>query len=384
VLLLSLFGDTVVPYMRPLNMVFGPLVAATILAALPAFLDAAVVPMAIQSIAGDRGAVSGRCFAWSTVGSILGVVFTGYVLLPLLGITGALLTGVALITLALLPMRWFLPAAVMAIAFVGAIIYSAEQPKMYFFDKSNGYHRIQIKESGSVRNLYLDSTWEGAAKLGDPRPVHVYVRRVVEMIENNLINASAPIDTAFFLGGGSFSMPRYLKHVRPSMKVVVAEVDPDVVRVGREYLELTDEVEVRLGDGRKILTEDLDRYDVIVNDAFHGLRKIPFHLTSREFNQLVSDRLSARGVYIINMRGQPDQSHMASSLAKTLSEVFPYLYAEKITQTNISVIAAMHPLDWADEMPQIGPMAMILTDDHAPIEFLIARDFVEERLQRMK
>ncbi|GJL84017.1 MAG: spermidine synthase [marine bacterium B5-7] len=383
-LLLGLFGDVIVPYMRPFNMMFGPLIAATILAALPAFLDAAVVPMVIQAIEGERGDVSGRCFAWSTIGSILGVVFTGYVLLPQLGISGALLTGVVLITLAMIPMRWYLPASCLAILCIGAIVFTTQQIPKSLVDLSNGYHRIQVKETGSVRSLYLDTTLEGQVRTGNPRPVAQYMTRVVDMIETNLINTEHPVTSAFFLGGGSFSMPGYLKHINPEMRVVVAEVDPDVVQIGTKYLELNKDIEVIIGDGRNVLADDSSRYDVIVNDAFHGVRKIPFHLASREFNQLVSNRLSSKGVYIINVRGHPSQSHMASSFVKTLSDVFPYLYAKTETRTNISVIASKQQIDWADEIKEIGPMAITLTDNHAPIEYLIARDFVDEKLRRMR
>ena len=381
---LSFAGDAIVKEMGWLNMMFGPLAAAAVLAFVPAFLDAAVVPMVIQAMPGEPGNVSGRCFAWSTVGSIIGVVATGYVLLPLLGVSGALITGALLVSITLVAItRKALSLALVFVA-VGAGYLAHDQSRDVVVDISNGYHRIRVTENNQVRSLYLDNTLEGQVRLGDVKPVASYMVKVGELIKTNLLDHGEELDSAFFLGGGSFSIPRYLKYLHPSMDVHVAEIDPEVIAIGKEFLELDDQVNVLVGDGRQTLKNSERKYDLIVNDAFQGVRKIPFHLTTAEFNRIVQERMSDNGIYMTNVRGHPANSYLASSFVKTLSQDFPYLYSERAAGHNYWVIASKRPLNWARPIDKVGAMAQILTDNHAPIEFLIVRDFVAERLGRSR
>ena len=382
-LALALFGDELVQMMRPLNLMFGPLLAAILLAALPAFLDAAVVPMVIQVIPGEPGGVSGRCFAWSTVGSIFGVLLTGYVLLPQLGIAGALATGVVLIILSLFFLRRMISVTFLLLLLIGTTVWTGQRQTNLLYDRSNGYHRIRITENSDVRTLMLDSTVEGLVRLGDERPVAIYASILTGLLRQHLVESTPAMQRAFFIGGGAFSISRYLKHIAPAAEIRVAEVDPDVVRVGRQLLELPDSIDVVIGDGRSVLTTDRSHYDLIVNDAFQGLRKNPFHLTTHEFNQLVYDRLSAHGIYVSNLRGDPAESYLASSFVKTLRQTFDHISTVRASHTNHWVIASKEKLNWAPEITVIGDMAQIFTDDHAPVEYLIVRDLVEEKLKRM-
>ncbi|MFC1776407.1 fused MFS/spermidine synthase [Pseudomonadota bacterium] len=93
--LIVLFGSSVVNILSLpfLGILFGPLVASLLFAAIPTFLNAAVVPMVISTFRQEAGMASGKGFSISTIGSIVGVIATGYILLPLFGIEGALLVG---------------------------------------------------------------------------------------------------------------------------------------------------------------------------------------------------------------------------------------------------------------------------------------------------
>ena len=381
---LSLGGDRLVGTMGGMNMMLGPLVSSAVLAAVPGFLDAAVVPLVIQILPGERGEVSGRCFAWSTVGSIIGVLATGYFLLPQFGISGALVAGMLLVGLALLTLGRRINATAVGAACVVALLNANQSNPKYLVDESNGYHRLRVTQQGEVRNLYLDNTLEGQIRLGEVKPVAGYMIRMVELVQRFMSNSEDSLESAFFLGGGSFSMPRFLKFLDPGMQVTVAEVDLDVVRIGRDFLELGKDIGIEIGDGRQVLAHSPRSFDLIVNDAFQGLRRIPFHLTTTEFNRLVDDRLSPHGIYMANVRGDPGSSYLASSFVRTLSETFPHVYAEKSSRSNFWVIAAKQPLAWATPVTNQGSMAQYLTDNHAPVEYLIVRDLISERLRRLK
>ena len=379
VLLLALTGDILVKKMSFLNMMFGPLVAATVLAAVPAFLDAVVVPMAIQLRPEEPGESSGICFAWSTVGSILGVLLTGYVLLPQLGITGALVSGVILVTLALLLLRVWGLAAISATAIIATIALSNMQASQYLYDKSNGYHRVRVSQVGpDIRSLYLDNTLESQIRLGTDIPVSGYY-----LSSKQVFDLLPKLDKAFFIGGGAFSIPRYLKNLHPEAEVIAAEIDKDVVQVSRDLMELPGTINVKIGDGRKVLEEEKEKFDLIVNDAFHGLRNMPFHLTTHEFNEIVASKLLETGIYAMNVRGKPASSDVAGSIVKTLKRTFPFVYLVAATPSNNWIISGWTPIKGLENINEMGLAGQVLTDDHAPIEYMVVKDVIKEKIRRL-
>ena len=95
---------------------------------------------------------------------------------------------------------------------------------------------------------------------------------------------AAPID-AVHLGGGGFTIPRYVEATRPGSDSLVLELDPGVVRLAEDELglETSDRLRVRTGDARGHLRDVADdSADLVVGDAFGG-RAVPYHLATREF-----------------------------------------------------------------------------------------------------
>jgi spermidine synthase len=183
------------------------------------------------------------------------------------------------------------------------------------------------------------------------------------------------------MGGGSFSMPKYIKFRHPNVEVDVAEIDPDVVKAAEEFLELSGDFNILIGDARRILKDSLNQYDLIMNDAFHGVRKIPFHLVTQEFNRLISQRLSSKGIYAINVRGRNLESRLVTSVIRTLKQDFRYVNhfpASEEDSDNNWILASHLPIPFGNSVLSEAETGMVLTDNHAPVEFLIASDFVRE------
>ena len=380
VLGLSFLGGTITSSLSGFGLMAGPLVASLLLAALPAGCGAAVVPLVVETRSEGPGKAAGQCYAWSTVGSVLGVLLTGYVLLPQLGISGAMMVGASIVfVMILISGRLLLGLAGLILVLLGGIV-SCHTDAGVLYDRSNGYHRIRIIASPcdpydkNIRTLLLDSTVEGAVELGSSYPVLSYQRKI-----NQIARVVPELSHVFFIGGGSFSMPRYIKETYPDAIIDVAEIDPDLVNAAHKYLELTDELNVLVGDGRRVLGERTLTYDLIVNDAFHGVRKIPFHLVTREFNRLVRDRLTAQGVYAVNAIGHPTDSRLVSSVTRTIMEEFEHvslLYDSRDSVQNVWVLASRTPITLGRSPLTREAGGQILTDDNAPVEFLIAADLV--------
>ena len=377
-ILIALTGSSIVEALSGLNLIIGPLVTSILFALIPTFLNAAVVPMAVSTYSEPSGTASGKCFSISTIGSIVGVILTGYVLLPLLGISGTLLTGSALFFIALVLYRpKMLGLGGLAITLIiGWLISGTSKNESHLVDYSNGYHRIKIKETetrGQVsRSIYLDSTLEGISTLGGVTSYLPGVTKLAQDVE--------ALDSVLVIGGGAFSTPRYFKKVFPNAEVDVIELDPDVVQYGYEYMELDDSVTVYIGDGRNVLRSLHKKYDLIFNDAFRGYKNIPSHMTTVEFNKLVKSKLSDRGIYAINVRGYPSNSYLAASLLKTLKHDFQYLVETGQNASNTITVAANLAPSFGTALTDTFDEGILLTDNRAPTEMLVMADVIRKKI----
>ena len=114
------------------------------------------------------------------------------------------------------------------------------------------------------------------------------------------------------MGGGGFSLPKYLAAHVPAADVDVVEIDPEMVRIAREQFFL-DECLEKTGaerDGRmRIIVGDAwdqvrgadEPYDVIVNEAFSGKRPLG-PMETVEGARVVREHLREGGVYLADVR----------------------------------------------------------------------------------
>ena len=90
-------------------------------------------------------------------------------------------------------------------------------------------------------------------------------------------------------------------------------------------------------DARPFLRRTDARYDVISVDAYRQ-PYIPFYLTTREFFELVRDRLEPGGVVIVNVGHPEGQDDLEKVLAATMGEVFPHVLRDPIEDTNTLLV----------------------------------------------
>jgi spermidine synthase len=104
------------------------------------------------------------------------------------------------------------------------------------------------------------------------------------------------------------------------------ELDPDVVRVCQDYFEFrgTPGVRVIVMDGRMYLKRAEKTYDVILLDAY-AADHVPFHLTTKEFIELVKAHLKPGGVVASNLWEKAVNRFYLAEL-KTYQTVFPQVY----------------------------------------------------------
>jgi hypothetical protein len=107
-----------------------------------------------------------------------------------------------------------------------------------------------------------------------------------------------------FLGGGAYCFQRHMQFAYPGTAVDVAEIDPAVTRANFKATGLPIDTPIKTywGDARQFVErhQDVKKYDLVFGDAFNDF-SVPWHLTTREFNEKIKKMLTPTGVYMINI-----------------------------------------------------------------------------------
>jgi spermidine synthase len=175
------------------------------------------------------------------------------------------------------------------------------------------------------RLLRLDGEDAAHVDLRDPaRLEFAYVRRLGDVVDV-IAPRGRPID-ALFLGGGGFTLPRYLAATRPGSRSVVAEIDAGILALARAHLGLrtSPALRVRVADARTVLARRrAASADLVVLDAFRG-SDVPAHLATLECARLARRALRPHGVYAINVIDEPPLP-VARAQAATLAAAFAHV-----------------------------------------------------------
>jgi hypothetical protein len=123
-----------------------------------------------------------------------------------------------------------------------------------------------------------------------------------------------------------------------------------------------------------------------VGDAFNDLA-VPFHLTTKEFNERVRAWLAVDGSYVVNLVDRLT-GEFVHAFAHTLGQTFPHVYVRPHTgalpdsqRTVFILIASFRPVD----LPNVLPLdqfllddsfetrkAVTLTDEFAPVDQMVS------------
>ncbi|MFA5606927.1 MAG: fused MFS/spermidine synthase [Leucobacter sp.] len=180
---------------------------------------------------------------------------------------------------------------------------------------------------GSVQ-LVVDGTPQSHVNLRDPSDLFFeYVRRIGHVIDL-MSTPGAPI-SALHLGGGAFTLPRYIEATRPGSRQQVIELEGALVDLVREAAPLPSRasIRVRRGDARDVLGRLPEgmrgAMDLVVVDIFAGDRT-PAHVSSIEFYEALLPFLATDGVVVVNAAdgtGQPFVRGQVATLLSLFTEV---------------------------------------------------------------
>ena len=391
---------------------------------LPCLILGMVTPVAIKMTLDDiqrTGSVVGTVYAVSTAGSLLGVFVTGFFLIEAIGTRITILAAGSILFLAAIwaGEYWRNPARITAVALVGLIVSGGLfVSRDRFLDskclRESGYYCIRVLSNPIIADptatLLLDHLTHTKISLVDPTYLsYSYIRAYADVTAIKV--RETPDFKSLFIGGGGYGFPRYVEEVYPESEIHVIEIDPAVTEVSYEHLGLRRDTRIISynRDARIVLMEwdDPPVFDVIYGDAFNDL-SIPYHLTTVEFHRMLYDHLAEDGVYLANVIDDYETGEMLRAFINTMGEVFPHIYLVRWGRYDpgeietVVAVGAKQPLDLdylADterskktfgrilgstavdpeeiDAYRLAGRRIILTDDYAPVEQLVARLFIQ-------
>ena len=389
-----------------LDIRFAALLSATLLFAIPSILLGCITPfvtrLAITSL-NSSGSVIGRLYAISTFGSIAGTFFTGFYLFSLVG-SSQLLLFLALVV-SLLPLlitfRQSIVSVIMLWILLGFMQYShwakVEKGKLLgILSLDTQYHRILLydekQKDGRVKRSLITDPFgaQSVMYLDSPQSLSGEYSQFYDIG----IHSTKANGNFLLLGGGGYSYPKHFSRSFPKAKLDVVEIDSELINIAKKYFAYQDKRNLKVfhQDARLFLSSSNSKYHAIFLDVFNSAPEIPFHLATKEFFALTSERLLPNGFLVMNViaSAKGDGSSFLLPLVETMkisfSNVDTYLLGnhqdpEKVR--NILLVAHNgRGLNWDEQPTKLKALALtkasidsssaqILSDEYAPVEALM-------------
>lgn len=424
-LLAAVYLCLTVPLCRPVAYAFlkfklavGSLLASMFLFFIPLCLLAMVAPLIVRLLTSSLNIVGGqvgRLSAISTIGSVVGTLLIGYIMIP--NFPNSMTMYFTAILLMLFCIVYYFKwhrnnkttIGVSTFVIGGLIIgfggIKAENSLQYA-----GFEELERRNSNFGLMQVLQSTNQARRYyLTDYLTQNIYdplSKRSLAMFTymlHGLARVYTPgIERALCIGLGVGIVP--MQFANESVKVDVVEINPAVVPLAQRHFNFDPaKMNIYICDGRYYLNWCTNRYDTIILDAFLG-DSSPSHLMTKEAFESMRRLLEPEGTLVINSFGdlEPGRNFFTASLEKTLKAVFKSVKIHTAHTGNIFFVASDRaPLTFVrqPDLSSVHPSVQfvvenafetivetdpaygqVLTDDFNPVEYYDAEN--RERLRR--
>jgi spermidine synthase len=461
-------------------LVKGSLVATLLVFGPPMVLLGAIGPLAVHLLADGEaspsttmpgpstgtgpGQAAGRVLAVSTLGSIAGTFLTTYVLLPGLGSRGTVAaSGGALAlagaVLAIAGRGRKRARAAAAVAGVAALLLPAlggtggefrpAEPGQgrVVAEVDSAYQFLQVRDvpdTGAdgketvARLLTMNegvSTYHSVLRPGSFLTGGRYYDIYPALPLLATPDATTPLDV-LVLGFAAGTQGRAMRHFQGdarALRVDGVEIDPEVMRLGREHFDLPESapwLHPVAADARPFLAAcPAERlYDLVIVDCYSQEYYIPFHMATVEFFREARAHLKPGGILAYNAFAYRSDDPLLRALVNTTAEAFGrawlvpipgypnYVVLASPRETDLPLLAfasdaaraaadpAQAPASWAGfaARPEAAgvldlaarscrkarrfprdPDGVVFTDDRAPVERMTDRAIAEYDRARM-
>ncbi|WP_405964184.1 fused MFS/spermidine synthase [Streptomyces sp. NBC_00723] len=175
---------------------------------------------------------------------------------------------------------------------------------------------VPDRDRARAWTLLIDGAPQSHVDLDDPAHLSFEYQRRLGHVIDLVAPPGKPLHVVH-LGGGAFTLARYVAATRPRSTQQVVERDAALVQLVRRELPLDPgaRIRVRSADAREGLAKVPDGWaDLVLADVFSGART-PAHLTSTEFLDEVRRTLKPGGAYAANLADGPPLAHLRGQIA---------------------------------------------------------------------
>ena len=347
----------------------------------PAALVGATVPLWIQVLSETGAALGnrvGRLLTWNTLGAVVGVIVTGFVLMPMLGLRGSLGLLASLLAAIGGVVAWtegqkkLAGAGIGVLALLGAVMAVGGENWRQVF--SYGVFRYrngdQIEEALKRRRQYINIRfYEDAADAtvsvessNRPSETNQFVLRINGKpdastkgdLSTQYLVAHLPLmalpdaKDVFMLGFGSgITGGAVLGH--PIEQLVLAENCAPVLRAGGWFEPwnrgvLSDRrTRLRNEDARTVLKLSPQLYDVVICEPSNPWVAGVGNVFSREFYELAAGRLKPGGIVAQWFHIYEVSDDIVFMVLRTFNRVFPAMEIWETLDGDIILLGALKP-----------------------------------------
>jgi predicted membrane-bound spermidine synthase len=376
---------------------------------LPLAIFGATTPVLISVLNGEdkqNQRVVGNVYAVSTLGGIVFSLFTGFYLVPEMGLMRTILMA-AFITGAVSFIHYVRSGKIKYYASLGGmlllcLIMLNKQPVLAntssikvleYSESANGQLIVadMYKDEQVERILFINRMGQTWINLTSNYSVWGYPNYLTSLAS---IYPAGTNSLVLGLGGGIVS--RQLKEYN-KFNVEAVELDERIIAISKKYFKL-DKSGVRIyhDDARRFIKNSKKKYDFIVLDIFSG-ELVPSHGLSKESFDDIKRILDPKGMLVINFNGflTGKEGLAGRSLLKTLTESGFSLKLFSTNETNeedrnMLYIAYLNEPEWekasihvnveegqfkiADHFTDVSKIdmsdAILITDDKPVMEYI--------------
>ncbi|MBI4664314.1 MAG: fused MFS/spermidine synthase [Verrucomicrobia bacterium] len=362
-----------------------------------------VIKLAVKNLE-KTGHIVGKISAFSTLGSILGTFSTGFFLIEAMG-TRTILYSVGFILALSAPVFGGLfsqrqSGKRQAVVFMCPMLLAASLTLLWlrrdavarplildqdcFFYKESDYYTLMLHDSEHprrgtedeqipLRSLILDHLTHSYTDMENPYYMHYgYLKVCQELVAWRTTEDQER--RLLFIGGGGYTLPRYMDEAYRRASIDVVEIDPWVTKAAERYLDVQNRrIHSINQDGRWFVRNCKTQYDFVFGDAFNDL-SIPYHLTTREFDALVKNILAPDGLFVVLVIDNIQAGQFFPAYFSTLRSVFG--------ERNVYVIIPDYTQIEDDndlDLEQIGTISCLLVASPQPIDMQHFRECLKTR-----
>ncbi|MBI5632514.1 MAG: fused MFS/spermidine synthase [Nitrospirae bacterium] len=415
VLCIPFMKNKVILFCQPMGLRSGAFLSTLIIFGPPLLLLGCVSPYIVRlATKGTEniGRVVGIFYALSTLGSFLGTVLTGFVLIAYFSISktfiyiGLLLLLIPAVYFVVFRKKWvailcfaaFIPLAFMQHDTMRSKVMQNGTRVTEVFRKDSFYGTLKVVDysfaSNHSRELIIDGLVQGGIDLTNHKSIYEYAY-YMELLPY-LLNPQGKECLVIGLGAGVIPM----WYEKMGIRTDVVDISEDIEKIAKTYFGFTLVGDMHIQDARFFLSNTKKKYDYIILDVFTG-DTTPAHLLSKEALQQIKDCLAPEGIVALNLFGSlRNETFITASVLKTLGEVFRtvqiYTTFDQHAGDGIGNLAVMaydgsarpvradaastfdiHPLAVDSIRRHFGKTfafapntpAMVLTDDYNPVDY---------------